>query len=132
MVNHPGGSYTVTWSDGINPIQTATVNCTSYTVIGLTPNTAYTVSVAAVKKCGTGPFSVFSVKTIAINYILIMSNCICDSITPTYITNVIDTTATTTVNNTKPIVFTTTTSNISNASKFCNHKNKGISTYVHS
>jgi len=56
--NHIDGSYIITWSIGTNPIQTATVNHVSYTVIGLSPNTTYTVTVAVVNKYNcTGPAS---------------------------------------------------------------------------
>ena len=45
---------TVNWTDGTNPIQTATVNETSYNVTGLSPNTTYAVNVAVVNECGIG------------------------------------------------------------------------------
>ena len=48
----------VNWTDGNNPIQTVTVNETSYNVTGLTPNTIYAVNVAAINKCGIGVPSV--------------------------------------------------------------------------
>ena len=66
----------VKWTDGTNPIQTVTVNETSCTVTGLTPNTTYTVFIAAVNNCGTGTFSTnksvttnisFSMDTVYIN-----------------------------------------------------------------
>ena len=49
--------YLVTWTDGTNPIQIVTVNETSCSVTNLTPNTTYTVTVAAVNKNCSGPFS---------------------------------------------------------------------------
>ena len=45
----------VVWTDGI-PIQTVTVDQTSYIVTGLTPNTTYTVNIATIISC-TGPLS---------------------------------------------------------------------------
>ena len=57
MVNQSVDRYIVNWTDGTNPIQTVIVNETSYNVTGLSPNTTYTVTVAAVNKCGIGTFS---------------------------------------------------------------------------
>ena len=45
----------VVWTDGI-PIQSVIVDQTSCTVTGLTPNTTYTVNIAAINSC-TGPLS---------------------------------------------------------------------------
>ena len=49
--------YLVTWTDGTNPIQIVIVNETLCAIIGLTPNTTYIVTVAAVSKDCSGPFS---------------------------------------------------------------------------
>jgi len=77
VINHPGVSYTVTWSNETGPIQTANVNDTSYTVIRLTPNTIYNVTVAAVNKYNcTGPVS--ADKQVTTDYNL--CSCNCDSI----------------------------------------------------
>ena len=74
VTNDSAHGYIVNWTDGANPIQTVTVIETSYIVTGLTPNTTYTVNVAAVNKCGTGVSSVddrvttsasFSVNTVS-------------------------------------------------------------------
>jgi len=72
VTNHPGGSYNVTWTDGIN-MHTAIVNKTSYTITGLTPKTIDTITVTAVNKCGRGPTSTVTNLTIHIS----------DSISPT-------------------------------------------------
>ena len=53
--NHSTDRYVVVWTDGTT-IQSVIVHETSYTVTGLTPNTNYTVNVAAVNDC-TGPLS---------------------------------------------------------------------------
>ena len=57
VINQSVSGYKVIWTDESNSTQTVTVNETSYTVTGLTPNTTYTVNVAAINKCGTGPLS---------------------------------------------------------------------------
>ena len=57
VTNQSVDRYIVNWTDGTNPIQTVTVNETSYNVTGLSPNTLYSIRIAAVNKCGTGPFS---------------------------------------------------------------------------
>ena len=57
VINQSVDRYIVNWTDGTNSIQTVTVNETSYNITGLSPNIIYTVTVAAVNKCGTGPFS---------------------------------------------------------------------------
>ena len=44
----------MSWTNGTDPIQTVIVHKIFYTVTGLTPNTTYTIIVAAVNKCGTG------------------------------------------------------------------------------
>ena len=50
LINQLIDTYVVSvyWTDRNNPIQSVTVDQTSYTVTGLTPNTTYTVAVAAV------------------------------------------------------------------------------------
>ena len=53
--NQFAGRYLVVWTDGTT-IQSVIVHETSYTVTRLTPNTNYTVNVAAVNDC-TGPLS---------------------------------------------------------------------------
>ena len=58
VTNQSVDRYIVNWTDGTNLIQTVTVNETSYNVTGLTLNTTYTVTVAAVNKCGIGVPSV--------------------------------------------------------------------------
>ena len=60
--------YIVNWTDGTNPIQTVTINETSYNVTGLSPNTIYTVTVAAVNKCGVGTFSTNELVTTNISF----------------------------------------------------------------
>ena len=57
VINQSVDGYMVNWTDGINHIQSVIVNETLCTVTGLTPNTTYTVTVAAVNVCGTGPAS---------------------------------------------------------------------------
>ena len=66
VVDYFNVTYTVRWygEDGSNG--TATVNGLSYTVTGLTANTSYSVTVAAINTCcGTGPYS---------NVIMVMTN----------------------------------------------------------
>ena len=46
----------VVWINRTTPIQSVTVDGTSYIVTGLTPNTTYIVNIAAVNNC-TGPLS---------------------------------------------------------------------------
>ena len=58
VINQSVDRYIVNWTNGTNPIQIVTVNETSYNVTGLSPNTTYTVTVAAVNKCGIGVPSV--------------------------------------------------------------------------
>ena len=66
MIDQSVDRYIVTWTNGTNPIQTVTVNETSYHVTGLTPNTTYTVTVAAVNKYNcTGPSTDTEVNTTA-------------------------------------------------------------------
>ena len=60
-------SYVLTWTDGTNPIQTVTVNETSYNVTGLTPNTTYTIIVAATNRNCTGPYSTNHIVTLSMN-----------------------------------------------------------------
>ena len=51
-------SYNVTWHGEYDTNGTATVERLPYTVINLTNNTSYNVTVAAINTCcGTGPFS---------------------------------------------------------------------------
>ena len=54
VINQSVDRYIVNWSDGTNPVESVVIHNTSYTVTGLTPNTTYTVTVAAVNMCGTG------------------------------------------------------------------------------
>ena len=53
IINQHVDRYIVNWTDGTNPIQSVIAHKISYTVTGLTPNTTYIVTVAAVNKCGT-------------------------------------------------------------------------------
>ena len=54
IINERVDRYIVNWTDGTNPIQSVIiVHKVSLTVTGLTPNTTYAVTVAAVNKCGT-------------------------------------------------------------------------------
>ena len=50
-------TYTVTWTiNGTNSIQSHTlIEQSSYTITGLTLDTAYTITVTASNRCGTGP-----------------------------------------------------------------------------
>ena len=49
-------NYTVTWTSETDHTQSvATTEQTSYTITGLTLDTVYTVTVAAVNMCGQGP-----------------------------------------------------------------------------
>ena len=49
-------TYTVTWTDGRDDIQVATLTeQTSYTITGLTLNTVYTITVTTANMCGNGP-----------------------------------------------------------------------------
>ena len=49
-------NYTVTWTSETDPTQSmATTMGTSYTITGLTLDTVYTITVAAVNMCGSGP-----------------------------------------------------------------------------
>ena len=50
VTNQSVDRYIVTWTDGTNPTQAITVKESPYNITGLTPNTAYTVNVAAVNK----------------------------------------------------------------------------------
>ena len=52
VINQSVDRYIVSvyWTDRHNPIQSVTVDQTSYTVTGLTPNTTYTVAVASVNE----------------------------------------------------------------------------------
>ena len=55
-------SYTVTWTIGTNPIDSATlIEQSSYTITGLALDTVYTITVAAANECGQGPEYVTSV-----------------------------------------------------------------------
>ena len=55
-------NYTVTWTNGTNPIDSTTlIEQSSYTITGLTLNTVYTITVTAVNICGQGPGNVTSV-----------------------------------------------------------------------
>ena len=116
VTNHSVYGYIVNWTDGANPIQTVTVNETSYKVTGLTPNTTYTVNVAAVNKCGTGVSSVgervttspsFSVNTVSTTVFPAVTN------TTTTITS-----ASTSATNLMPIFNTTNRAACVTTSKF--------------
>ena len=49
-------NYTVTWTNDTDPTQSvATTMETSYTITGLILDTVYTITVAAVNMCGSGP-----------------------------------------------------------------------------
>ena len=49
-------NYTVTWTSETDPTQSvATTMETSYTITGLILDTIYTITVAAVNMCGSGP-----------------------------------------------------------------------------
>ena len=49
-------NYIVTWTSETDPTQSvATTMGTSYTITGLTLDTVYTITVAAVNMCGVGP-----------------------------------------------------------------------------
>ena len=97
--------YIVNWTDGTNPIQTVTVNKTSYNVTELSPNTTYTVTVAAVNKYNcTGPSTNKRVTTNASLSVVI-------SIDPTTATTVTTTTADT-IDHTDTTTDSTTTSSI--------------------
>ena len=51
-------NYTVRWYRGDNEIGMASVDGLSYTVTGLTANTSYNATVAAINTCcGAGPYS---------------------------------------------------------------------------
>ena len=63
IINQSVDRFIVNWSDGTNPIQSVIVHKISYTVTGLTPNTTYTITVAAVNMCGTGTAGNNSVTT---------------------------------------------------------------------
>ena len=61
VINQSVDRYIVSvyWTDRNNPIQSVTIDETSYTVTGLTPNTTYTVTVASVDESNcTGVASV--------------------------------------------------------------------------
>ena len=49
-------NYTITWTSETDPTQSiATTMGTSYAITGLTLDTVYTITVAAVNMCGQGP-----------------------------------------------------------------------------
>ena len=49
-------NYIVTWTSETDPTQSVTTTMeTSYTITGLTLDTVYTITVAAVNMCGSGP-----------------------------------------------------------------------------
>ena len=55
-------NYTVTWTIGTTPIDSATlIEQTSYTITGLTLDTVYTITVTAANECGQDPEYVTSV-----------------------------------------------------------------------
>ena len=88
--------YIVNWTDGTNRMQSVIVHKIFYTVIGLNPNTTYTVTVAAVNQCGTSAGS-NSVRTNVSSI---------HEVTPTVTINIITTISviypTTTMNTTNP------------------------------
>ena len=63
IINQPVYRYIVNWTDGTNPMQSVIIHKISYTVTGLTPNTTYVVTVAAINMCGTGAAGNNSVTT---------------------------------------------------------------------
>ena len=77
----PGNNYTVTWTSKTDLTQSvATTMETSYTVTGLTLDTAYTVTVTAANRCGQGPESSATISFSTSTYILrisLLSDCYC-------------------------------------------------------
>ena len=54
MDDFPNTTYTVTWTDGRDDIQVATlIEQTSYTITGLTLDTVYNITVTAANRCGS-------------------------------------------------------------------------------
>ena len=73
-------NYTIRWYGEDDSNGTATVNGLSYNVTGLTANTSYNVTVAAINTCcGAGPYS--NVTNVTTNNIMISPTT--TSITPT-------------------------------------------------
>ena len=134
--NQSDDRYIVSWTDGTNPIQTVTVNETSCTVTGLTPNTTYTVTVAAINENCTGPLSnnknvttnsSLSMDTVSTTSVLITTNS--TTATTHTITTDTDTSTTTDADNIMPTVKITNPPNAT--SKYLNHK-VNILVYIHS
>ena len=118
VTNQSDDRYIVKWTDGTNPIQIVTVNETSYNVTGLTPNTTYTVIVAAVNNCGTGTFSTNESVTTNISFSIDIASTATvffsikpTAITITTITSTTTTTATTITNSVTDLMSVISTTN---------------------
>ena len=102
--NHSTDRYVVVWTDGAT-IQSVIVHETSYTVTGLTPNTNYTVNVAAVNDC-TGPLSADA---------MVMTSIPFSKDVNTTITNVTTTAASTTTTVATTTIITPNSSTMNNS-----------------
>ena len=70
-------TYTVTWTDGRDLFDAATVDeQTSYTITGLTLDTVYTITVSGANKCGQGPEFIASVSLSIGKYVRISFTCV--------------------------------------------------------
>ena len=116
-VNQSADRYILMWTDGTTPIQSVTVDGTSYTVTGLTPNTTYTVSVTVVNNC-TGSLSTNAMVMTRMPFSM-DANTTCAITTITVTASVfLSPNTTTTISSATAIITSTTINTVDTTSKF--------------